>query len=697
MHRLHRAKPPCARAAARIVVSDTRLRATVTSVGPGPGGDAHAAGAAVPGHPAGTGDPRPDRRGLRAAPLDRLPPDGRDGRRGLRRPPARGAPLRAGRGGVRGRQRLLPPGAAAAASPAGRSPGSSTAPARAPTSPCCTAGTCSTSSRSAPPGRPPLVTDVGVRLPAHLTASGRAILAALAPAQVRALFPDRAAFSTRHGAGSCRAAPRCAPCSPRPASGARHRGRRGDARLLLGGRGGARPQRPPGRRRWPSPSPPTPTGTRRRLAAGYAAPPPAQPPHRRPAPRSGVTARRGADPPRDRRRRHVVAGPQPIAEPLSRLGAPACRSPHSTGAGTAVAARRGAVARPPRSRRPTAPRRGPHGRRGLSAVRGRRRTGRAGKKGETGALPAARDGHGGTSRARPSRRRRPATKNAISRAARSPTRAPSTRPPRRRPTARDRGGRGAARRAGPRAGTSRATPPQPRASRRTATRWPAAATPCRRPPDGWVVGPGDATPRPARPPRRRRAVPLPGRPTWAQYLLFDSDEQFLAVAPAPRDLAARPRRWTPTRQARRSSGSGPCRRRPASPRPRTATGCALGDPMTRGQASRSGSADRAAARRGPRSTTNVEGRTFAGVTPVPGGPRHHRRAHPRHGLRVPRRRRALRPAVVAVRRHRGPRRLPRPLLHRRLRRGARGLPLRRARATTRWAGRRSRTGRRRTR
>lgn len=47
------------------------------------------------------------------------------------------------------------------------------------------------------PGRPPLVTDVGVRLPAHLTASGRAILAALPAAQVRALFPDRAAFATR--------------------------------------------------------------------------------------------------------------------------------------------------------------------------------------------------------------------------------------------------------------------------------------------------------------------------------------------------------------------------------------------------------------------------------------------------------------------------------------------------------------------
>jgi DNA-binding IclR family transcriptional regulator len=50
-------------------------------------------------------------------------------------------------------------------------------------------------------GRPPLVTDVGVRLPAHLTASGRAILAGLAPAQVRALFPDPAAFVRRTGTG----------------------------------------------------------------------------------------------------------------------------------------------------------------------------------------------------------------------------------------------------------------------------------------------------------------------------------------------------------------------------------------------------------------------------------------------------------------------------------------------------------------
>ena len=51
------------------------------------------------------------------------------------------------------------------------------------------------------PGRPSLVSDVGVRLPAHLTASGRAILADLSPAQVRALYPDRSAFTERHGVG----------------------------------------------------------------------------------------------------------------------------------------------------------------------------------------------------------------------------------------------------------------------------------------------------------------------------------------------------------------------------------------------------------------------------------------------------------------------------------------------------------------
>jgi DNA-binding IclR family transcriptional regulator len=51
------------------------------------------------------------------------------------------------------------------------------------------------------PGRPGLVTDVGVRLPAHLTASGLAMLAALPPQQVNALFPSRRVLSRRHDAG----------------------------------------------------------------------------------------------------------------------------------------------------------------------------------------------------------------------------------------------------------------------------------------------------------------------------------------------------------------------------------------------------------------------------------------------------------------------------------------------------------------
>lgn len=46
-------------------------------------------------------------------------------------------------------------------------------------------------------GRPSLVTDVGVRLPSHLTASGRAILAQLPKSQVRALYPRPASFISR--------------------------------------------------------------------------------------------------------------------------------------------------------------------------------------------------------------------------------------------------------------------------------------------------------------------------------------------------------------------------------------------------------------------------------------------------------------------------------------------------------------------
>lgn len=54
--------------------------------------------------------------------------------------------------------------------------------------------------RSGRPG-PTLVTEVGVRLPAALTATGLSLLAGLPPAQVRALFPDRDAFVDRTGRG----------------------------------------------------------------------------------------------------------------------------------------------------------------------------------------------------------------------------------------------------------------------------------------------------------------------------------------------------------------------------------------------------------------------------------------------------------------------------------------------------------------
>ncbi|RKS71640.1 IclR family transcriptional regulator [Actinomadura pelletieri DSM 43383] len=50
-----------------------------------------------------------------------------------------------------------------------------------------------------PPRHATLVTDVGVRMPAHLTASGRSMLAHLSAAQVRALLPGR--FVNRTGRG----------------------------------------------------------------------------------------------------------------------------------------------------------------------------------------------------------------------------------------------------------------------------------------------------------------------------------------------------------------------------------------------------------------------------------------------------------------------------------------------------------------
>jgi DNA-binding IclR family transcriptional regulator len=52
------------------------------------------------------------------------------------------------------------------------------------------------------PTRPvPLVTDVGMRLPAHLTASGRAVLAALPRAELAAIYPAGVPLVDRTGSG----------------------------------------------------------------------------------------------------------------------------------------------------------------------------------------------------------------------------------------------------------------------------------------------------------------------------------------------------------------------------------------------------------------------------------------------------------------------------------------------------------------
>src|SRR5450631_2388629 len=71
------------------------------------------------------------------------------------------------------------------------------------------------------PGRPPLVTDVGVRLPSQLTASGLAMLASLPPQQVRALFLQ-AMPSSHVTAWVRRPCPACGRCYPGSVGTASH-------------------------------------------------------------------------------------------------------------------------------------------------------------------------------------------------------------------------------------------------------------------------------------------------------------------------------------------------------------------------------------------------------------------------------------------------------------------------------------------
>ena len=88
------------------------------------------------------------------------------------------------------------------------------------------------------PRRPALVSDVGVRLPAHLTATGRAMLAALPREQVRALYPDAASFADRTGRGPAAPGRAARTAAVRARGGIRHGGRRGDAGPAIGRRRG---------------------------------------------------------------------------------------------------------------------------------------------------------------------------------------------------------------------------------------------------------------------------------------------------------------------------------------------------------------------------------------------------------------------------------------------------------------------------
>ena len=118
-------------------------------------------------------------------------------RRGLRRAPARGAPLRARRRRLRARHRLRAPGAAALDRPAGAHAGSSTATTHNAHLAVLHGRDVLYVIEERAPGRPGLVTDVGVRLPAHLTASGPGDARRPAAAAGPRALPRRARRSCR--------------------------------------------------------------------------------------------------------------------------------------------------------------------------------------------------------------------------------------------------------------------------------------------------------------------------------------------------------------------------------------------------------------------------------------------------------------------------------------------------------------------
>ena len=98
------------------------------------------------------------------------------------------------------------------------------------------------------PHQPLLITDVGVRLPAVITASGRAILAGLPSRQIRALFPDATALEP--ASDGCHERLGATPdARRRPRPRLRRRGRQRHPRTVVGRRRGPGPERPPRGRR----------------------------------------------------------------------------------------------------------------------------------------------------------------------------------------------------------------------------------------------------------------------------------------------------------------------------------------------------------------------------------------------------------------------------------------------------------------
>ena len=102
-------------------------------------------------------------------------------------------------------------------------------------------------SKVSAPHAPSVVTSIGVRLPAHLTATGRAMLAGLSRDQVRAIYPSSQSLVTRTGPGPTtdRATERAAGGRPQPRLGGG--GRRYHPGVRVRRRRGARPHRLPGR------------------------------------------------------------------------------------------------------------------------------------------------------------------------------------------------------------------------------------------------------------------------------------------------------------------------------------------------------------------------------------------------------------------------------------------------------------------